>query len=93
MIHIAKDVTDLKAPPFIVADHQITNANGSVSFVLADGTVAGQEPNAYGVRHDAPSVAEIGVYQMFTVSGALVTIQTRPQDPMFTYTLAFGRAY
>lgn len=95
MILISKDVTDPIQVPFIVADHMITNQNGSVSFVLADGSVAGQEPDQYGVRHDAPNVEGIGVYQMFTLQpgGALVSVLTRPQDKPFVYTLATLTAY
>lgn len=93
MIHISRDVTDPTVKPFIVAERMITNANGSVSFILPDGSVAGQEPMQYGVRHDAPNVADIGVYQMARVQGALVTFQTRPQDPMYTYTMAEGQAF
>jgi hypothetical protein len=95
MILISKDVTDPIQVPFIVADHMITNPNGSVSFVLADGSVAGQEPDRHGVRHDAPNVEGIGVYQMFTLQpgGALVSVLTRPGDQPYTYTLSTLTAY
>lgn len=104
MILIDRDVTDpdlfraandpKKRQPFAVAVRsQINPQNGSVSFINADGTVVGQEPMQYGVRHDAQDEGSIGVYQMFTVKGAVVTIQTRAQDPMFVYTIAEGQAY
>jgi hypothetical protein len=93
MILLSRDVTDPTVKPFAIADHQITNPNGSVSFVNADGSVVGQEPNAYGVRHDAPDVAGIGVYQMATVQGALVSFLTRPGDQVFVYTVMAATAY
>ncbi len=95
MILISTDVSDPTVKPFAVADKMITNPNGSVSFVNADGSVVGQEPMNYGMRHDAPNVEGMGVYQMFTYEpgSALVTVQTRPQDPMYVYTVAFGRTY
>lgn len=93
MILISRDVTDPNEPIFISAVSMLTNANGSVSFILPDGSVAGQEPNQYGVRHDAPDVPSIGVYQMATVRGALVSFLTRPGDSMFVYTLMEGTAF
>lgn len=93
MIIVSADVTDKNIVPFIIADHIVTNANGSISFALdAQGSAfAGQEPNQYGVRHD--SDANIGVYQMFTRNGALVSVLTRPGDTMFVYSIAEGQSY
>ena len=93
MIIISKDVTDPNAIPFAIADHSIINANGSTSFVNADGTVVGQEPNVYGKHDDAPDVAHIGVYQMFTVNGPLASVLTRPGDKPFVYTIASVQSF
>lgn len=93
--NIYRDPSDPKyRTPFAVADHMITNPNGSTSFVNADGSVVGQAPMQYGVREDAPSVAEIGVYQMFRIkNGVFAIVQTRSQDPMYIYTFGEGGAF
>jgi len=80
--------------PFIADATLITNADGSVSFLLPNGAWAGQEPNHYGLRHaDQPSDQSPGAYQRATLSGSCVTFVTRPQDAPMGYLLAQGQAY
>lgn len=90
MVIVSEDVTNPTVTPFIVADHVVTNPDGSVSFVLSDGTFAGQEPNQHGVRNDNRI---LGVYQKATRTGALVAFLTRPGDQVFTYSMVEARTY
>lgn len=75
---------------FIADAVLVTNDDGSVSFRLPNGQYAGQEPNVYGLRHDGPATQ---AYQRATLSGAVVTFVTRPQDVPAVYLLGQGRAY
>jgi hypothetical protein len=80
--------------PFIADATLVTNGDGSVSFQLPNGGYAGQEPNAYGVRHDQdPNTGAPQPYQKATVNGSCVTFVTRPQDAPMGYLLASGTAY
>ena len=87
MIIVSKDVTDPTITPFIEGDHFVTNPDGSVSIALdaAGSAFAGQEPFQYGVRHDSGPTP--GAYQKFTRSGPLLSVATRPGDPIYTYTV------
>ena len=76
--------------PFVADAMLVTNDDSSVSFLLPDGTYAGQEPNVYGQRHDGPATQ---AYQRATLNGTLVTFVTRPQDAPFVYLIGWGRAY
>lgn len=87
---ISADVTNPAVKPFIVADHLQTNADGSVTPVLANGTFAGQEPNVYGKRNDNTT---LGVYQKATRSGALITFFTRPGDTPMTYSIIEAQTF
>lgn len=86
MIIIARDVTDptQSAKPLLVAKAFQTNADGSTSILMPDGTFAYQEPMLYGTFHFSPN--PIGAYQACKVSGQLVSFWTRPQDPAYVYT-------
>lgn len=80
--------------PFIADADLQTNADGSVSFALPNGTWAGQEPNVYGLRHpDQPGNQSPGSYQRATLSGSTVTFVTRPQDAPMGYLFVQGQAY
>jgi hypothetical protein len=76
--------------PFIADATMVTNGDGSVSFLLASGLYAGQEPNVYGLRHDGP---EPQAYQRASLSGAVVTFVTRPQDAPMVYLVGIGKPY
>jgi len=96
MVIVSKDVTDPGAKPFIVADHVVSNADGSISFALdaAETRFAGQEPFQYGVRND--STGAPGSYQRFTRQGALVAVVMPPPNSppsWFVYTMAEGKVY
>jgi hypothetical protein len=78
--------------PFVADAEMVTNSDGSVSF-RAGAVWAGQEPNAYGVRHDQPADQVPGVYQRATVSGGAAVFVTRPQDAPMVYLCGQGRAY
>ncbi len=80
--------------PFIANATLVQNGDGSVSFDLPNGGFAGQEPNAYGVRHDQdPNTGPPQAYQRATLNGSCVTFVTRPQDEPMGYLLAQGQAY
>ncbi len=80
--------------PFIADADLVTNGDGSVSFELPSGGFAGQEPNAYGVRHDQdPNTGPPQAYQRATLTGSCVTFVTRPQDAPQGYLLASGQAF
>jgi hypothetical protein len=79
--------------PFIADADLVTNGDGSVSFALPSGGYAGQEPNAYGQRHDQHDSDPPKAYQRATLVGACVTFVTRPQDAPMGYLLAQGQAY
>lgn len=81
--------------PFIADAEMRHNDDGSVSFFLPDNAGwAGQEPNAYGVRHpDQPAGDNPGAYQRATLRDSCVTFVTRPQDAPMGYLLAQGQAY
>lgn len=96
MVIVSSDVTNPNVKPFIVADHIVTNGDGSISFALdgAGTKFGGQEPFQYGVRND--SEGSPGSYQKFTRQGALVmVVMTPPNAPAsyFVYTVAEGRVY
>lgn len=76
--------------PFIADALLVNNSDGSVSFQLANGSYAGQEPNAYGVRNDNPG---IGAYQKATLKGSVVTFVTRAGDAPMVYCCGVGQAY
>lgn len=92
MILISRDITDPNVDPFIVGDHFVYNGDGSVSIAIDPGGTrfAGQEPNAYGVRHDDTFP---GAYQKFFRQGNLLSIQTRQQDAVFVYTVVEVHAF
>lgn len=84
--------------PFIVNAMLIDNADdGSVSFQLASGLFAGQEPwvvgqpSTYGVPY--PPSAVCGAYQRASRDGNTVTFLTRPQDNPCGYALFVGKAF
>jgi len=83
--------------PFIENAMLITNADGSVSFQLANGLFAGQmpwevgQPSTYGVRY--PDTVECGSYQRATKDGNAITFLTRPQDIPVGYLIFVGQAY
>lgn len=78
--------------PFVDSAEIVTNDDGSVSFRLAGGSWAGQEPDHYAVRHDDPSAVP-GVYQRATLTGSCCTFVTRPQDKPMVYLCGQGKAY
>ena len=85
--------------PFIAdADEQI-NSDGSVSYwlpanaVLPVGGWGGQEPNAYGVRHDQPGNGAPRQYQRALRVGAIVTFLTRPGDAPMSYLVGQGQVF
>lgn len=79
--------------PFVAEATLVQNGDGSVSFQLPEGGFAGQEPNAYGVRHDQHDSDPPKAYQRATVNGSCVTFVTRPQDAPQGYFLASGQSY
>jgi hypothetical protein len=79
--------------PFVADAEIVPNADGSVSFRTPDGVWAGQEPNAYGVRHDQPATETPGVYQRATLQGQSACFVTRPQDAPQGYYCAQGQVY
>lgn len=81
--------------PFVAVATLVANPDGSVSFQLPNNAGwAGQEPNAYGVRHpDQPAGETPGAYQRFTLAGQQVVSLTRPQDQPMVYLLGQGQAY
>lgn len=83
---------------FVERAELVSNADGSVSFLLDNGLYAGQSPwvvgispSAYGVRH--PDSAVCGAYQRATRTGNAVTFLTRPQDIPCGYLLFLGPTY
>ena len=89
MICIKRDVTDPVAAPLLMAKGFQTNADGSTSILMPDGTTAYQEPFQPGVFGFSPD--PIGAYQACKVDGQLVTFNTTyktPEgkvDPPYTY--------
>jgi len=83
MICIKRDVTDPAAKPLLLAKAFQTNADGSTSILMPDGTFAYQEPMVYGLFHF--SQEPMGAYQHCKVQGQLVAFWTRPQDPPYVY--------
>jgi hypothetical protein len=75
--------------PFIEDAQPITNADGSVSFQLPDGSFAGQDPAEYGARADG----ENKQYQRATVTGSTVTFLPHPDYPAYVYLLGAGKVY
>lgn len=84
MICIKKDVMDPTERPLLLAKSFVTNADGSTSILMPDGTFAYQEPNWYGLFKFAST--PLGAYQHCIVQGQLVSFWTRPQDPPYVYT-------
>lgn len=83
------------AEPFIEDAQLVTNADGSVSFLLPDGKYAGQDPAAYGVRADGDATQQ---YQRATlageaISGSPVTFTPHPDYPARVYLLGVGQVY
>ncbi len=77
--------------PFILSATLITNADGSVSFQLPDGTFAGQSPDGgYGVRSDGDAPQQ---YQRATLSGNAVTFFPLQGYPPYTYLVGQGQVY
>jgi hypothetical protein len=74
---------------FIEDAQLVTNADGSVSFQLADGSFAGQDPQEYGERVDG----ENKQYQRATVTGSTVTFLPHPDYPAYVYLLGAGTVY
>lgn len=80
--------------PFIANATVVTNADGSVSFELTDGTFAGQAPNVYGGRVDqAPNTGAPQQYQRATLTGGVATFVTRVGDLPCGYLCAQGTVY
>ncbi len=79
--------------PFVLDAEIVPNGDGSVSFRTPDGLWAGQEPNAYGVRHDQPASETPGVYQRATLDGTSACFVTRPQDAPMGYYCPQGKAF
>jgi hypothetical protein len=75
--------------PFIRDAQLVTNADGSVSFLLDDGTYAGQDPQEYGERADG----ENKQYQRATLNGSTVTFLPHPDYPAYVYLLGAGTVY
>lgn len=79
--------------PFVADATVVTNGDGSVSFALPTGGYAGQEPNAYGTRHDQTDGNPPQAYQRATLNGSAVTFVTRPQDAPMIYLFGQGQAF
>lgn len=67
----------------------VTNADGSVSFQLADGTFAGQLPGQYAGRADGGNQQ----YQRATLEGNVVTFVPLDSYPPYVYTMGQGKVY
>lgn len=76
--------------PFILSATLVSNADGSVSFQLPDGTFAGQSPDGgYGVRADG----ENSQYQRATLNGSAVTFFPLEGYPPYVYLIGQGTIY
>lgn len=83
--------------PFIASAQLVTNADdGSVSFQLTDGTYAGQNPTAYGLRADGPDRQQ---YQRARMNGNNAVVfypladGNRASYPPYAYALFTGQVY
>ncbi len=87
MILLKRDVTDPNEKPLLLAQRFVTNADGTTSIQMPDGSYAYQSPNEYGVFHmtNDPN----GAYQHCEINGQLVSFWTRPTfvppDAIYVY--------
>jgi hypothetical protein len=76
--------------PFIASATLVKNDDGSVSFQLADGSFAGQDPTGYGIRADGPATQQ---YQRGSLNGNSVTFFPLAGYPPYTYLVGFGEIF